>query len=243
LLLFLLTENKNSIFQELLVFHPDTSIGYNKKKILNTTSQQMVTFLKKNLHIHLEITCWIINKLTFIISNICDTITDITLQDIYFSILKSFLEYIPIKKSWYLYEVSESHSSEVNSVTNRNSLQIVLCLLSRMDLDTNAEIKFLQIIYPMLSKVYHVKDIELALCSNKNDKLFVKWKLFWNEMYAYYESATTLLIARKINESICRLTENCKILLCERELLKRIVIRRLHWLNDIFVSIVFLFFL
>lgn len=214
----------------------DTSIKQSGKQTSSAVSQQIVTFLRESLRTHPDIACWIINELTSVVSSPCDSIV-VDLQDIYFSTLKSYLQDIPVRKTWYSSQVPESHSREADSAIQRNSLQTALCLLSKMNLDTDAEIKFLKTIYPILSRAYHVKDIELALSTSKNDRLFAEWKLLWNETHACSESASTLLAAYKVNEGICRLTENSEVLLCERELLKRITTRRLHWLNDILVSI------
>lgn len=229
---------KNFIFQEFVIFFQNINIDCNEKETLNTISKQIFTFLKENIHFNPEIVCWIIKKLISIVPSTCNIVSN--LQDIYFFTLKSCLEYIPVKKNWYLsHRTIESCSLETDPITNGNFLKIILCILSKMDIDTNAEIEFLKIIYPMLSKAHHVKDIELALYSRKDDKLFKEWLLLWNETHAYSESATTLFIAHKISESMFKLTKNFKILLCEQELLKRINTRKLHWLNDILVSFIY----
>lgn len=159
------------------------------------------------------------------------------LQDIYFSTLKSCLKHIPVRKSWYLNHIA-SDSSEADSATYSN-LQMVLCLFSKMYIDTDTEIKFLKLVYPMLSKSHHIKDIELALYSRKNEKLLNEWLSFWNETYTCFENAIILSTAYKISENIFKLTENSEILLCKQQLVKRTSIKKLHWLNDILVSIIF----
>lgn len=228
---------KNFIFQEFVIFFQNINIDHNEKEILNNISKQIFTFLNENIYFNPEIICWIIKKLISIVPTTCNIVS--SLQDIYFSTLKSCLEHIPVKKNWYLNHTTfESYSLETDSATG-NFLKIVLCILSKMDIDTNAEVEFIKTAYPMLSKAYHVKDIELALYSKKNDKLFKEWLLLWNETHAYSENATTLFIAHKISENMFKLTKNFKILLCEQELLKRISTRKLHWLNDILVSFVY----
>ncbi|XP_020279494.1 uncharacterized protein LOC109852609 isoform X2 [Pseudomyrmex gracilis] len=162
----------------------------------------------------------------------------IDLQDIYFSTVKWCLEHIPLKKHWYLsHEVCNSDLSENNSATEcalrSNVLQTVLCLLSNMNFDTDTEIEFLNQFYPVLFKTRHVNDIELALYSKKNEKLFDRWLSLWNKSHACSESVATLSAAYRISENMFEMIENSKIILRERELLKRISKRQLHWLNDI----------
>ncbi|XP_050444515.1 uncharacterized protein LOC126848048 isoform X2 [Cataglyphis hispanica] len=215
-----------------MIFFQNANIEHITKNTSNTISKQILTFLKESLQFNPGIICWIIKKLISTVPIKCNIVSN--LQDIYFFTLKSCLEHIPVRKKWYLnHKMLESYSPETDSVIYGNFLKIVLCVLSKMDVDTNAEIEFLKIVYPMLSKAYHVKDIELALYSKKNDKLFKEWFLLWNETYAYSESASTLFVAYKISESIFKSTKNFKILLCEQGLLKRISARKLHWLNDI----------
>jgi len=183
----------------------------------------------------MEIVCWIINKLMSIVPN-THNITD--LQDIYFFTLKSCLEHIPIRRSWYLNRTTDSSKAD-SEIIHSNPLQIILCLLSKIDIDTDVQIEFLKMICPMLSKSYYIKDIELALYSRKNDKLLNKWFLYWNKTQACFESADTLLTTYEKSESIFKLTENSEIFLCKQELLKRTSARKLHWLNDILVSFIF----
>lgn len=221
-----------------MIFFQNTSIEDITKETSNTISKEILTFLKESIHFNPGIVCWIIKKLISTVPIRQNIVSN--LQDIYFFTLESCLEHIPVRKNWYLnHKMFESCSPETDSITYGKYLKIVLCILSKMDIDTNAEIEFLKIVYPMLSKAYHVKDIELALYSKKNDKLFKEWLLLWNETYACSESASTLLIAYKISESIFKVTKNFKILLCEQELLKRISTRKLHWLNDILVSLIY----
>lgn len=221
-----------------MIFFQNANIEHITKETSNTISKQILIFLKESLQFNPGIICWIIKKLISTVPIKCNTVSN--LQDIYFFTLKSCLEHIPVRKKWYLnHKMLESCSPETDSVIYGNFLKIVLCVLSKMDVDTNAEIEFLKIVYPMLSKAYHVKDIELALYSKKNDKLFKEWLLLWNETYAYSESASTLFVAYKISESIFKSTKNFKIRLCEQGLLKRISARKLHWLNDILVSLIY----
>lgn len=237
ILLFLFLK-KNFILQEFVIFFQYINIDHNEKETLNSISKQIFTFLNENIHFNPKIICWIIKKLISIVPTTCNIVS--SLQDIYFSTLKSCLEHIPVKKNWYLNHTAfESCSLETDSVTYGNFLKIILCILSKMDIDTNAEVEFIKTAYPMLSKACHVKDIELALYSKKNNKLFKEWLLLWNETHAYSESVTTLFIAHKISENMFKLTKNFKILLCEQELLKRTSIRKLHWLNDILVSLIY----
>lgn len=215
----------------MILFLQDTNIEDSTKTI--------VTFLNKNIYIKPKIVCWIINRL---ISNAIAT----DLQDIYFSTAKWCLEHIPLKKHWHLnHEVCNSDLPEDNSVTEyalrSNVLQTILCLLSKMNFDTDTEIEFLNQFYPMLFKTHHVNDIELALYSKKNEKLFNRWLSLWNKSHACSENVTTLSTAYTISENMFKLIENSKIILCERELLKRISKRQLHWLNDILVSLIFYF--
>nr|XP_012226480.1 PREDICTED: uncharacterized protein LOC105674602 [Linepithema humile] len=220
------------LYKELLVFLQNTSISHNTKETLGSISQETLAFLKENILVHPNIVCWIINKLISAASNACDIASD--LQNIYFSTLKLCLEYIPVRRNWYSsHEAFETCSSQTNPVIHGNPLQTILCLLSKMEIDTDAEIEFLKMIYPTLSKLHHVKDIELALYSRKNEKLFIAWLTLCNETHTCAESVTTLSTAYKISESIFKLTEDSKILLCQRELLKKICIRKLHWLKDI----------
>lgn len=189
----------------------------------------------------MEIVCWIINKLMSIVSSTHDVINN--LQDIYFSTLKACLEHIPAERSWYKLEVDLNciaidFSSETDSATHNNSLQMVLHLLSKVDVDADSQVEFLKIFCPMLSKSHHIKDIELALYSRKNEKLLSEWLLLCNKTHACLTSVTTLLTAYKISEDIFKLIENSKISLYKQELLKRTCVRKLHWLNDILVSFV-----
>jgi len=210
----------------------ECSIKYSLRE--NIIFQQILTFLKDNICINTEIVCWIINKL---ISIVPKTHNVIDLQDIYFFTLKSCLERIPVRRSWYL---NTTDSSQADSeIIHSNPLQIILCLLSKIDIDTDVQIEFLKMICPMLLKSYYIKDIELALYSRKNNKLLNKWFLYWNKTRACFQSADTLLTTYKISESIFKLTENSEIFLCKQELLKRTSARKLHWLNDILVSFIF----
>lgn len=219
------------------MFLRDASIKHSTK--VSAISRQILTFLQENIHVHTEIICWIVNKLMSIVPNtLCNVASN--LQDIYFSTLKLCLEHIPVKRNWrFRHEALESCSLKVDSTNRDNHLQTVLCLLSQMDVDADAKVEFLKILYPMLSKAHNVIDIELALYSRKDGKLFSEWLLFLDEAHVCSESVTTLDIAYKISENIFELTENSKVLLCKQELLKRISARKLHWLNDILVSIVF----
>jgi len=179
--------------------------------------------------------CWIINKLISVASNACDIVSD--LKNIYFSTLKLCLEYIPVRRNWHSsHEAFETCSSQTNPAVHDNPLEIILCLLSKMVIDTDAEIEFLKMIYPTLSELHHIKDIELALYSRQNEKLFSMWLKLCNETHACADSATNLSTAYKISESIFKLTGDSKIFLCQRELFKRISIRKLHWLKDILVN-------
>lgn len=218
------------------MFLQEVNTEHSVKCSSSTIFQQILTFLKANIYINTEIICWIINKLISIVPNIHDIASN--LQDIYFSTLKSCLKHIPARKSLFL-NYTASDSSEADSATHGNSLQMVLCLLSKVNIDTDAEVEFLKLVYPMLSKSHHIKDIELALYSRKNEKLLSEWLSFWNETYACLENATILSTAYKIGESIFKLTENSEMLLCKQQLVKRTSIRKLHWLNDILVSIIF----
>lgn len=199
--------------------------------------QQILTFLKDNIYDNMEIVCWIINKLISIISNVYDVASK--LQNISFYTLKSSLEHIPARRSWYLNHIAINSSSEADSASYGNSLQMALCLLSKTDIDVDTQVEFLKIICPMLSKSHHIRDIEFTLYSRKNEKLLSEWLSFWNETHACHENATTLLIAYKISEGIFKLTENSEISLCKKELLKRTCTRKFHWLNDILVSFIF----
>lgn len=220
-----------------MILLQDANVEYNTKRISNAISKWIFMFLKENVHFNPRIVCWIMKKL---ISTVPLTCNIVDLQEIYFCTLKSCLEHIPVRKNWHSScKIGESCSLETDSTNYGNFLKIVLCLLSKMDIDINAEIEFLKIIYPVLSKAYHVKDIELALYSKEDERLFKEWLLLWNETHACSESATTLSTAYKISESIFKLTEDFKILLCKQELLKRISARKFHWLNDILVSLVF----
>lgn len=197
--------------------------------------QRILIFLKDNILINTEIVCWIINKLISVVPNAHDITSN--LQDIYFSTLKSCLERIPAGRSWYSNHIANDFSSEADSATRGNSLWKALQLLSKVDIDTDAQIEFLQTAYPTLLKSCYVKDIELALYSRKNEKLLREWFSLWDKSYACFESAATSLAAYKISESIFKLTEGSEIFLCKRELLKRSA-KKLHWLNDILVSFV-----
>lgn len=183
----------------------------------------------------METVYWIMNKLIFM--NAHDVAS--SLEDIYFFTLKSCLEHIPARRNWYLNHIAIDSSSEADSATHSNYLQMILCILSKIDIDADAQIKFLKIVYPALSKSHHIKDIELALYSRKNEKMLSEWLLLRNETHACLESATTLFTAYKISENIFKLAENSEISLCKQELLKRICTRKLHWLNDILVSFIF----
>jgi len=220
-----------------LIFLQEMSAEYSIKYTLkeNIIFQQILTFLKDNIYINMEIVCWIINKLISIVPN-THNITD--LQDIYFFTLKSCLKHIPIRRSWHLNHTTDSSKAD-SEIIHSNPLQIILCLLSKIDIDIDVQIEFLKMICPMLSKSYYIKDIELALYSRKNDELLSKWFSYWNKTHACFESASTLLATYKISESIFKLTENSEIFLCKQELLKRTSARKLHWLNDILVSFIF----
>lgn len=183
----------------------------------------------------METVYWIINKLISVAPNVQDVASN--LQDIYFSTLTSCLEHIPAKRNWYLNHVAIDSSSEADSTIHSN-LRTILRLLSKIDIDADAQIKFLKIICPTLSKLHHIKDIEFALYSRKNEKLLNEWLSLRNKTHTCLESATTLFTAYKISEDIFKLAENSEISLCKQELLKRICIRKLHWLNDILVSFV-----
>lgn len=218
------------------MFLRDANTKFSTK--VGTISQQTLIFLKENIHIHTRIICWIVNKLMSIVPNtLCNVASD--LQDIYFSTLKLCLEHIPVRKNWHFRrEVFQSHLED--GTTNQdNYLQTILCLLSQMDIGTDIEKEFIKVVYPMLSKARNVKDIELALYSRKSRKLFNEWLLFWDETHVCSESVTNLDTAYIIGQNIFKLTENFKVLLCKQELFKRISTRKLHWLNDILVSIVF----
>lgn len=216
------------------MFLRDASIKHSTK--VGTISQETLTFLKENIHGHAGIICWIINRLISIVPNtLCNIAGD--LQDIYFSILKLYIERISIKKNWYSRD--EACSLEAGPSNQDDHLQTILCLLSQMDIDADTEVEFLKTVYPVLSKAHNVKDIELALYSRKSGKLFSEWLSFWDEIHIYSESVITLDTAYKIGENIFKLKECSKILLCKQELLKRISTRKLHWLNDILVNIIF----
>ncbi|XP_072751238.1 uncharacterized protein Sptz isoform X2 [Anoplolepis gracilipes] len=217
--------------KEFMIFFQDANIEHNVKEISNI-SKQIFTFLKEKIHFNSGIVCWIIKKLISVVPITCSIVDN--LQDIYFFTLKSCLEHIPVRKNWHLsHKMFGSYYPEADSAIYGNFLKIILCILSKMDMDKKAEIEFLKIVYSTLSKAYHVKDIELVLYSKKNDKPFKEWLLLWNETHAYSENVTTLFVAYKISESIFKLTKNFKILLCEQELLKRISAKKSHWLNDI----------
>lgn len=150
------------------------------------------------------------------------------------------LEYIPVRRNWHSSrEAFKISSPKINPAIHGNPLKIILSLLSKMEIDADAEVEFLKMIYPTLAKLHHIKDIEFALYSRKNEKLFSTWLMLCNETHACAESVTTLSTAYKISESIFKLTEDSKILLCQQELLKRLSIRKLHWLKDILVNFVF----
>ncbi|XP_011705789.1 PREDICTED: uncharacterized protein LOC105460987 isoform X1 [Wasmannia auropunctata] len=224
------------LHKEILIFLHEISAECSIKYTSSIIFQQIVTFLKDNVCINIEIICWIINKLISVIPNTHNIANN--LRDIYFFTLKSCLEHIPAGRSWYLKHTT-TDSSEVNSTTHDNSLQMILYLLSTIDIDADTQIKFLEIICPTVAKSYYIKDIELALYSRNNEKLLSEWLSLWNKTCACFESATTLLTAYKIYESIFKLTKNSEILLCKQELLKRISARKLHWLNDVLVSFIF----
>ncbi|KAL6256493.1 hypothetical protein P5V15_012606 [Pogonomyrmex californicus] len=213
-----------------LFFLRDISAEHSVKYTSTTTFKQILTFLKENIYINTEIVCWIINKLISIVPNAYDIVND--LQNVCFDALKSCLEHTPVRRTWYLNHEA-INSFEADSTIHNNSLQVVLCLLSKMDIGADAEMEFLKTICPTLSKSYHIKDIEFALYSRKDNKLLSKWLSFWNKMHACSESVTNLLTAYKISESIFKLTKNSRIILCKQQLLKRISTRKLHWLNDI----------
>lgn len=219
------------------MFLRDVSIKHSTKVV--TISQQTLTFLKENIYVHARIVCWIVNKLMSIVPDaLCNVIDD--LQDIYFSTLKLCLEHIPVRKNWHSRdEVLESCSLEAEPTNQDDHLQIVLCLLLQIDINADTEMEFLKTFYPILSKIHNVKDVELSLYSRKSKKLFSEWLLFWDKTHACSESITTLDMAYKIGGNIFKLTENSKILLCKQELLKRTNTKKLHWMNDILVSIIF----
>lgn len=220
------------------MFLRNASVSHNTKETLGNISQEALAFLKENILVHPDVVCWIINKLISAASNACNIASD--LQNIYFSTFKLCLEYIPVRRNWRSsHETLEACSLQTNSAIHGNPLQIILCLLSKMEIDTDVEIEFLKMIYPTLSQLCHIKDIELALYSRKNGKLFSAWLALRNETHTCAENVTTLSAAYKISENIFKLTKDSKILLCQQELLKRISIRKQHWLKDILVNFIF----
>lgn len=218
-----------------MVILQNASIEHNTRDATSAISKETLIFLKKSMHEYPEIVCWIVNKLISVIPKTSrDIVSD--LHDVYFSTLKLCLEHIPVRKDWYSSrEVLESHSLEANSVNRGNYLRTLLCLLSRMNLDVDVEIEFLRTAYHTLSKTRNVKDIELALYSRHSENLFSEW-LSLCETHACSESAVTLAMAYKISDNMLELTEDSRVALCKRELLKRINTRKSHWLNDILVS-------
>ncbi|KAL0131068.1 hypothetical protein PUN28_002571 [Cardiocondyla obscurior] len=219
------------LYEELLIFLQDINDEYSTKHTSSIIFQQILTFLKNNLDINTETVCWIINKLISTVPDIHNVANN--LQDIYFSTLKSCLSHIPTRKSWYFNHDASDYCSSSDLITYSNSLQTILCLLSKANVDTDAQIKFLETVYPIFSKLHHIKDIELALYSRKNEKLLSEWLSYCNKTFALPERAVTLLTAYKISEGIFKLADNSCIVLCKQALLKRICTRKLHWLNDI----------
>ncbi|XP_036149778.1 uncharacterized protein LOC105832099 isoform X2 [Monomorium pharaonis] len=201
-----------------------------RKYTSNIIFQQILIFLKNNILINAEIVCWIINKLISVIPNAHDIASN--LQDIYFFTLKSCLAYIPAGRNWYKNH-TVSDSSETDSTICDDYLRTALQLLSKVDINANAQIEFLRTVYPTLSKLYYINDIEFALYSKKNENLLCEWLSLWDNTHACFESATTSLAAYKISENIFKLTESCEMFLCKRELLKGTSEKKLHWLNNI----------
>ncbi|XP_014486150.1 PREDICTED: uncharacterized protein LOC106750354 isoform X2 [Dinoponera quadriceps] len=209
----------------------DASIKHSTK--VGAISQQTLAFLKENIHMRSGIVCWIVNKLISAVPNaLCNVADD--LRDIYFSTLKLCLKHAPLGKIWHSGHDALEFCSSGNGPSNQDDhLRTLLCVLLQMDVDANAGVEFFKTIYPMLLKTRNVKDIELALYSRRNGKLFSEWLSFWDETHVCSESVATLDTAYKIGGNIFKLTENSEVLLCKQELLKRISTRRSHWLSDI----------
>ncbi|XP_039315067.1 uncharacterized protein LOC105198485 isoform X2 [Solenopsis invicta] len=218
------------LYKELLEFFQGTSTESSAKYTSSIIFQRILTLLKDNIFIDTEIVCWIINKLSVVL-NEHDIIS--YLQNIYFSTLKLCLDRIPAGRSWYSNYATNNSPSEIDSAICDNFLRTALQLLSKINIDANAEIEFLKTVCPTLSKSHYIKDIELALYSRKNEKLLYEWVSLWDKTHACFESATSLLMAYKISEGIFKLTEDSEIFLCKWELLKRTSVRKSHWLNDI----------
>ncbi|XP_011866537.1 PREDICTED: uncharacterized protein LOC105561295 isoform X2 [Vollenhovia emeryi] len=196
------------------------------------TFQQILTFLRDNMYVNVETVCWIIKKLISIVPSANEIAGN--LQDIYFSTLKSCLEHIPARRSWHSNDMAIDSSCQTDLATRGNSLQVVLRLLSQIDVDTDTQVDFLKTVCPTLSRAHHIKDIELALYSRKSEKLLNEWLSLWNKTrHACLESATTLLTAYEMSEDLFELTENSAISLRKQDLLERTCTRKSHWLDDI----------
>ncbi|XP_024887173.1 uncharacterized protein LOC112464432 isoform X1 [Temnothorax curvispinosus] len=223
------------LHKELSVFLQQLNVECSVKHTSNIILEQIFTFLKDNTYVNVETVCWIINKLISVAPNAHNVVSN--LQDIYFSTFKSCLEHIPARRNCCLnHTIAIDSSSEADSPTHgSNPLRVVLRLLSKIDtdVDIDAQVEFLKIVYPTLSKSHHVKDIELALYSRKNEKMLSEWLSLWNKTHACLESATTLPTAYNISEGIFKLAENSEISLGKQDVLERTCTRKLHWLNDI----------
>ncbi|CAK9808723.1 Zinc finger FYVE domain-containing protein 26 [Anthophora plagiata] len=200
--------------EELLTKYKSISEQTNPE-ILEKIQNEYFILLKRNVYNNPFITCWIWNKLLYCSSISNDSICN--LQDLYLALIKELLE---LKLS--------KHQS-----IGDNSFGYVLCIISKMSIDEFNADTLSKWLFPILLKADIIYNVELALYSRADEKLFKRWCMFHNDVYVHSKLVNNLCDAMKIQEMLFNFTSTSASTMNTNKLIERISSNQLHWIIDI----------
>ena len=187
----------------------------------NKISASSSHFLETSLCTKSAVTCWLVNDLLHVWPTSFFP-SDSVLQDLYSSALKLLTE--------------KDNFNE--------HLSALLCILSKLNLTESKEDELLPWLYPCLLKTCDSDHVELALYSRKNVKFLKDWHKFLDDRNFRSIAVDSLETAQKISNVIFSTNGNKlnEPHLHAKELTLRVIRRGVHWLLDILVSFIHLFF-
>ena len=204
--------------QELLTIYKNTLQQINLEDFEEIQNKYFV-LLKQNVYNNPFVTCWILNELLLIYSEISTNII-CTLQDFYFLLIKELMEF----------ELSKQ------KLISDNYFGCILCIMSKMNIVKFNDSTLSEWFFPMILKTKNIRDIEFALYSRTNHQFFKKWCTFLNEFYVHSKFNNNLNHLLKIRKILFHFSSTSVPTLNKNNLIQRINNTKLHWITDILVG-------
>ncbi|KOC64689.1 Zinc finger FYVE domain-containing protein 26 [Habropoda laboriosa] len=199
--------------EELLTKYKSVSEQTNSENFEKIQNEYFI-FLKQNIYNNPFVTCWILNKLSC--SNTSNNAI-CNLQDFYFTLIKELLE----------------PKLSKHQLISDNSFGYILCIISKMSINELNADTLSKWLFPILLKTNIIYNVELALYSRVDEKLFKKWCTFHNEVYLHSKMVNNLCNAEKIQDMLFHFTFTSVPTINTNKLIERITNNKLHWVIDI----------